>query len=204
MKFKKWGMACLLSGSIVSMGYGDSIWDRRDPRQAFLFEDNRARNVGDLLIITISETTNATERETRAMDRNTKNTGALVYKGNTDFGATNNASLDVSGSSNNRRQFTGSAQISNTRSFVDRMAVTVVDVLPNGNLVVEGYRTRVVGGEERVLRITGVVRPADITTANAVSSGNISNFRISYTGRGAASEFTQQSWFGRFLNNIWP
>jgi flagellar L-ring protein precursor FlgH len=62
----------------------------------------------------------------------------------------------------------------------------------------------VVGGEERVLRITGVVRPADITTANTILSGNISNFRISYTGRGTSSEFTQQSWFGRLLNNIWP
>ncbi len=204
MKWKKWFMACLLTGSIVSMGYGDSIWDRRDPRQAFLFEDNRARNVGDLLTIVISESTNAVERETRALDRNSKNTGSLAYKGNSNFGKENNATLDVSANSNNRRQFTGSAQISNTRSFVDRMAVTVVDVLPNGNLVVEGYRTRVVGGEERVLRITGVVRPADITTANTILSGNISNFRISYTGRGTSSEFTQQSWFGRLLNNIWP
>ena len=68
--------------------------------------------------------------------------------------------------------FAGTAQNTANRVFTDRMAVTVVDVMPNGNLVVEGYRSRVVEGEERLLRITGIVRPADIQVGNVIPSGS--------------------------------
>jgi flagellar L-ring protein precursor FlgH len=78
------------------------------------------------------------------------------------------------------------------------MAVTVVDIMPNGNLVVEGYRSRVVAGEERVLRITGVVRQADIGVGNVIPSGFVANFRISYLGRGPATRNNKQGILTRF------
>jgi flagellar L-ring protein precursor FlgH len=58
--------------------------------------------------------------------------------------------------------------------------------------VVEGYRSRVVQGEERVLRITGIVRQQDIGVGNVIPSGNVANFRISYLGRGPATRTTRQ------------
>lgn len=199
-------MATVAAMGICSLASADSIWDRRDPRAAFLFHDNRARNVGDLLTITISESTQTNDRETRGLDRGTTTTATANYKGAYQFspGSGNTGSLNATGSATNRRQFNGSAQLSSTRTFVDRMAVTVVDVLPNGNLVFEGTRMRVVAGEERMLRVTGVVRPADIVGGNAVPSGAIANMKISYVGRGQETEFVNQSLIGRALNYIFP
>jgi flagellar L-ring protein precursor FlgH len=87
------------------------------------------------------------------------------------------------------------------RVFTDQMAVTVVDIMPNGNLVVEGYRSRIVQGEERVLRITGIVRQADIQVGNVIPSGAIANFRISYLGRGPATRTNKQGILTR-INSI--
>lgn len=196
----------LLAFGICSLADADSIWDRRDPRAAYLFHDNRARNVGDLLVIVISESTATNERETRALDRGSNTEGTVNYNGAYNFspGPGNTGTLSATGSAVNRRRFNGSAQLTSTRTFVDRMSVTVVDVMPNGNLIFEGTRMRVVAGEERLLRVTGVVRPADIASGNAVPSTSIANMKISYIGRGAESEFVNQSFFGRVINYIFP
>jgi flagellar L-ring protein precursor FlgH len=194
---RRWVLAGLaLLAAAAPVGRADSIWDRRDPRYANLFQDNRARNIGDVLVVTITENTVANEQDQRAM---TKTTSAM---GQFSFGNSGRPGQLLTSDSN--RQFTGNAQLTSNRVFTDRMAVTVVDVMPNGNLVVEGYRSRVVQGEEWVLRITGVVRPADIGAGNIVPSGAIANFRVSYLGRGPETRFTKQGYSGRFFNLIWP
>jgi flagellar L-ring protein FlgH len=192
--------------AMVSVAHAESIWDRRDPRAAYLFHDNRARNVGDLMTIAISETTSNNERESRALDKGTQNSGTAAFDGNYQFGGNDPKAgkLDASGSTTTRRRYNGSAQMTSSRSFIDRMAVTIIDVLPNGNLVFEGQRTRVVAGEERVLRLTGVVRPADIGANNTIQSQFIANLKVSYTGRGQSTEFVNQSWLGRALNYFFP
>lgn len=202
----KYALALMLMSIVGPMALADSIWERRDPRAAYLFHDNRARNVGDLLTITISENTSANERETRALDKGTNNEASVNYQGQYQFSPSpgNTGNLSATGSTSNRRRFNGSAQLSTTRTFVDRMAVTVIDVLPNGNLVFEGTKMRVLAGEERMLRVTGVVRPADIGSGNIVPSGTIANMKISYIGRGQESEFVNQSWLGRTLNYLFP
>ena len=189
--------------------FGDSIWDRRESKSAFLFEDNRARRVGDILTIQVSETTTATEQEQRSMNKSTDGrvqtdytgsssssqpSGALALKGALNFDLRNRSS----------RVFSGTAQLNNARTFSDRMAVTVIDIMPNGNLVIEGYRTRVVEGEERVLKITGVVRPQNIGLNNIVQSQFVANFKISYLGRGPQSAFVNQGFLGRVMNRLWP
>lgn len=194
---RRWVLAAVAGiGAGVSVGKADSIWDRRDPRYAYLFMDVRARNIGDVLTVTISETTVANEQDQRALSKTTKTSASLG------FGAAGTpGQLATEGST---RTFAGNAQMTANRVFTDRMAVTVVDMMPNGNLVIEGYRSRVVAGEERVLRITGVVRQADIGIANTVSSQAIANFRISYLGRGPASRAVNQNYLGRAVNLLWP
>lgn len=178
--------------------HADSIWDRRDPRYAYLFQDNRARRVGDLLTVVISESTTTNDREQRALDKNQNTTGTA--SGSTSSGSSGSFSF----ANAFRRTFAGNAQLTSARTFTDRMAVTVVDIMPNGNLVIEGYRSRVVAGEERVLRLTGVVRPADIGTGNAILSTAVANFRISYLGRGPESRTVNQNYLGRIGNLLWP
>jgi flagellar L-ring protein precursor FlgH len=189
--------ALLVGATATSVGRADSLWERRDPRYAYLFQDNRARGVGDTLIVTISETTVANEQDQLTLSRNSSGSGSVTF-----FDSTRNTSAGttIGGGTTQFQaptytttsQFAGSAQNQTNRVFTDRMAVTVVDVMPNGNLVVEGYRSRIVAGEERMLRITGVVRPADIAVGNIIPSGAVANFRISYLGRGPATRNNKQ------------
>jgi flagellar L-ring protein precursor FlgH len=188
----------------LTVGRADSLWERRDPRYAFLFQDNRARSVGDTLIVTITENTVANEQDQKTLSRTTSGSGQIqtfdllrTAAGNNNGGSN---SLQQFPSQTTNYQFAGSAQNTVSRVFTDRMAVTVVDVLPNGNLVLEGYRSRVVAGEERVLRITGVARPADIGVGNIIPSGSVANFRISYLGRGPSTQNNKQGFLTRLFS----
>lgn len=207
------GALCAVAGAT---GRADSLWERRDPRYANLFQDNRARNVGDTLTVLITETTVANEQEQRSLNRATGSSGNLQVFGGAPVlaggagGAATGGTLAAPGvgftfpSQATNLTFTGNAQVTSNRVFTDRMGVTVVDVMPNGNLVVEGYRSRVMAGEERVLRITGVARPADIGVGNVIPSGNVANFRISYLGCGPAARTTRQGYLGRLGNLLRP
>jgi flagellar L-ring protein precursor FlgH len=179
----------------------DSIWDRKDRRAAFLFEDNNARQIGDILTIAINETTEANEREERALDKKGSKGGTMGFAAKSAAGS---AKFDMNMNGSTQRNFNGSAQLTSDRRFLDRITVMVVDVLPNGNLVIEGYRSRIVGGERRDLRITGIVRPADIGAQNTVESRFVANFRITYIGHGPSSRFLEQGWLGRVWNALWP
>lgn len=188
-------LAAVLAFATVSSVPADDIWARRDPRIANLFQDNRARNIGDIVTLVISENTTENEREQRQNSKtNTFNGQATL------FGV-----QQVAPSSGNfGRTFNGSGQMTGGRTFTDRIAMTVVDVMPNGNLVVEGFRSRVTLGEERVLRVTGVIRPQDIVVGNVVQSGSLANAKLSYLGRGPTSRQINQNFFGRVMNRIWP
>jgi flagellar L-ring protein precursor FlgH len=209
---KRWFFAALALGvTALSVGRADSIWDRQDPRYGFLFQDNRARRVGDTLVVTISENTVANEQDQRTLSRTTSGSGQVTISDSLRTPASAGAAAAAGGtagstqiqfpSQNTAYNFSGSGQNTINRVFTDTMAVTVVDLMPNGNLVVEGYRGRVVAGEERVLRITGIVRPADIGTDNAVASSAVANFRISYIGRGPVTRNNKQGILTR-LNSL--
>jgi flagellar L-ring protein FlgH len=192
-------------GSLAAPANADDIWQRRDPRQAFLFQDNRARNVGDIVTVVVNETTNTNEREQRALDKNNDASGNVTFAGSSSAGgggrtgALNFALTDVF-----RRRFNGSAQLTSNRVFQDRIAAVVVDILPNGNLLIEGYRSRVIATEERVVRLTGIVRQQDVGSGNIVQSSSIANLKVSSLGRGPATRTVNQNYFGRIVNRAWP
>src|SRR5579871_2900876 len=166
--------AAFIPATISPIAHADSLWERRDPRQAFLFDDARARRVGDVLTIEINEATVNNETEKRALSKsNSANAGFSFSTG-----------ANFNGTGNSARQFSGNSQLQTGRTFTDQLTVCVVDVMPNGNLVVEGYRSRIINGELRELRITGTVRPIDISLQNVVQSPSVANFHISYVGKG--------------------
>ncbi len=185
--------------------FADSIWERRDQRSGYLYMDNRARRVGDLLTVSVNENTGATNTEQRKLKKDTAVSSDVNFaaKGSTG-GTSRSASGDVSGGSTSDRSFQGSANFASERQLLDQMTVTVVDIMPNGNLVIEGYRRRLVQNETRLLRVSGIVRPNDIDIPNIVESRFIANFHVSYEGRGVESRFTNQGWLGRIGNKVWP
>jgi flagellar L-ring protein FlgH len=200
---KRWVLAALAAlGASAPIGRADSIWERRDPRYAYLFQDNRARNIGDTVTIVIAENTANNEQDQRTLSKTTSATAALAF--GAAAGGSGGGTASPIFTSSSSRQFNGNSQFSMNRTFTDQLNAVVVDIMPNGNLVVEGYRSRVVAGEERVLRVTGIVRQADIGTANLVASNQVANFRISYLGRGPATRFTNQNYAGRIFNRLWP
>lgn len=183
-----------------------TLWDRRDRNMASLFHDYRARNVGDVLTVFIEETTGFDAQEKRAMD---KKTNADANVGGT--GSTSNLAgilrsfgyaLDLN--TNSARTFAGNNNSSIDRKFTDRMSFIVTAVLPNGNLIVEGYRERLITREMRILRLQGIVRPADIGPFNTVQSQFVADLRVTYEGKGPESAYTNNGWGGRIFNRLWP
>ena len=198
-----WLFGAILTPTLTARA--DSIWERREQRSAFLFVDNRARRVGDLLTVTVKESTGAKNNEERTLDKGTSAAGKMDFSGKTGSdGASRSATAAVSAKQSSDRSFQGSAGYESDRLLVDQMTVTVTDVLPNGNLVIEGYRKRVVSNETRLLRVTGIVRPNDIEGPNVIESKYIANFNLVYEVAGVETRFTNQGWLGRATNRIWP
>lgn len=201
----------LVLGLLLSAGllqeciHAESIFDRRHRRSAYLFVDNRGRYVGDQLTVVINETTGIDQKEKRGLDKKSDAGGKLSFASAWADGAADQSasgSFQADGATN--RSFDGAAQFTSQRDMNDRMTVTIVDVMPNGYVLVEGFRRRIVSGEERVLRVSGMVRPADVSVANVVESRFIANFQMAYEGRGVDSRFVNQGWFSRTMNAIWP
>lgn len=204
MKVRYWFLFFLLLVG-PTWASAESIWSRQSYRSSHLFVDIRARKVGDQLTITINEATDVNNKDKRQMDKKTATSFSTKIAGNSKGNTGDRKfSADLSGSKNDDRSFEGESDYNSSRDFTDRMAVTVMDVMPNGNLVIEGSRTRFLGHESRTLRVSGVVRPDDIIQGNIVESRYIANFKIWYEGAGAEDSFTNQGWLGRRVNKLWP
>lgn len=185
--------------------HAESLWERRDPTRAFLFYDTNARHKGDQLTVIIQENTGVENSEARAMSKESAASKSLNIDSSAsgDYGGPEgSAAFDFSSDSD--RSFDGDATFSSQREVSTRMAATVIDVLPNGNLVIKGSKTVVVAGDERIMKISGIVRPYDVTPGNTISSRNIAQFRITYDGNGQEQSFVRQGLFGRVMNKLWP
>lgn len=199
-------LALTLGLIAVAPARADSIWARRDPKTAYLFNDYRARQVGDVLTIEVSEITAFEGQEKRELNKETKTGATAALNLKAKAGSIMSRAFAGSGDASvgSQRKFDGTANNLIDRKFIDRMTVVVVGVMPNGNLLIEGFRQRVVSREVRVLRVTGIVRPADIGPWNTVQSQYIGNFSVIYEGRGPDSRSTNHNWGGRIMNVLWP
>ncbi len=177
---------------------GQSIWQHRKPERVFLLSDTAARRVGDLITILISENTNVANKDQRNMDKGSS------AKFDFDFSSSSSSPVALDVANKSDRSFSGQSNYTVDQEFSDRMTVEVLDVLPNGNLVIGGRRQRIVAGELRTLVISGSVRYADVSPNNTVRSQYVANFRVCYDGDGPESHFSNQGWGERILNRIWP
>ena len=179
-----------------------SIWQQHNPRFANFFHDSRAYDVGDLLTVVIDENTDVQKRDQRALDKSSDEAINFNFASASSGGTPTSASLNVAGDSS--RAFDGNSQFRVAQAFSDRIAVRVVGVLPNGNLVISGIRRRVISDEVRELRLSGVVRPIDVFLDNSVRSSFVADLDIQYLSCGSESHFINHGWFGKALNRVWP
>lgn len=190
---------------VSSAAWADSLWERRTPQAAYLFVDTRARLVGDLLTVIVSENTGVGNRDKREMNKDSNAGGIFKFAGQTSAGSlSRSATVDFDAQGSATRGFKGESEYTSDQRFLDRMTLSVVDVYPNGNLAVQGFRQRLVSREVRTLRLTGIVRPQDIGPGNSIQSQFIANLQITYGGEGPQSRFTNQNWLSRFINVLWP
>lgn len=183
----------------------ESIWDRRHPEHAYLFYDWKARRVGDLVTVVISEATDVGTREDRGMQKSTAANGGFNVESEADggFGAQGARAMFDLGSSSERK-FDGGSSYRAEQAFTDRVTATVMDVLPNGNMVIAGTRRVRVAGEERILTLSGVIRPIDFGPDNTIPSRFVSELKLDYESGGTSQRFTRQGWLGRAVNAVWP
>lgn len=198
-------MAICLTPETGVAQYRNSLWSRRKPQRVTLFYDTQARRAGDLLTILVTENTSITNRDQRALSKDSKSGSALGFNSTTggDFGVSS-AFADLDHETSADREFNGASRFSSSRGFTDRLTVRVQSVLPGGNLWVVGSRRISVEGDERNLCVSGIVRPIDIRANNTVQSQYVSDLRVRFSGNGTESRFTHQGWLNRKLNRIWP
>jgi flagellar L-ring protein precursor FlgH len=169
-----------------------------------LFEDIKARYVGDILTIVLAEKTDAKKKaNTKSSKENTLETGATTLFGRILGTDTNHNPLAIGIDSTNELTAKGNTDQSNSLSGT--ITVTVAEVLSNGNLYVRGQkRTKINHGDE-FIRISGIVRPVDIGPNNTIPSTLVADAQITYSGEGQFADYNTTGWLSRFFNSpLWP
>jgi flagellar L-ring protein precursor FlgH len=174
-----------------------------------LFEDRRARAVGDILQVRLQESTLASRSGSNRASRDssvdlsvTPLTGAETAETGRKSPIANKlkwANLAASAST----EFEGSGASRAQNAFTGVLMVMVTQVLSNGNLVVSGEKQVAIGAEEEVIRFSGIINPSDLTN-NTVLSTQVADARLEYRGRGAGDDATRPGWLTRGIFKAWP
>ena len=170
-------------------------------REVALFENPIAHHVGDIVTIVLNEQTAA---QKSSSTNTTKNT-SVALPGMTLLGK----ALTVHGVpilSNNiadTSKFAGEGDSAQSNSLQGYITVTVQKVLPNGNLYVKGEKWIGINQGQEYVRMTGVIRPIDLSSENSVPSSQVANAKIAYGGKGALADANAQGWLSRFFNSPW-
>jgi flagellar L-ring protein precursor FlgH len=165
-----------------------------------LYETYRARMVGDIITVTISETITAKQETTSKIEK----AGSIASEITAVplFRVDQVAKLGAGGSSSNK--FDGKGSTASSNVFTGTITTTVVEVLPNGHLVVSGEKQIGVAKNVDTLRFSGQVDPVSIQPGNTVLSTQIANVRIEQMGKGGPSEAQGIGWLARFFLTIAP
>ncbi|MGE5294675.1 MAG: flagellar basal body L-ring protein FlgH [Solirubrobacterales bacterium] len=188
-------------GVLTDSSQAGSIWAKRDKRMQTVYGDDVARGIGDVLTIKIIEASTVDNKAKRDLQKETSRSSDFNGELGTDFlKSISGFTMDAQGSNNLK----GKADYKDERSFEDRVTVVVLDVLPNGNLVISGTRDRNIAGDIQTIEVSGIVRPSDIAFDNTVKSEQVANFRIVTKLGGVSAPYTQPGLVGRIFDILWP
>ena len=166
-----------------------------------LYSDVKARRVGDIITVSLQENTSATKSAgtTTTRDSSVSVDPIIGLGGNAVNLGTQSIQLSASGAND----FTGDAQANQSNNLSGNISVTVIQVLPNQNLVVRGEKWLTLNNGDEYIRLTGVVRPADVSPSNEIVSTKIANARIQYSGTGSFNSAQRQGWLTKFFSSEW-
>lgn len=165
-----------------------------------LFEDHRARLVGDTITVNIVEKVSASQKSTSSVDK----TGSISASVSALPGINPNSFGRASAAGESANKFEGKGSTENTNDFAGTITAVVTGVLPNGHLLIAGEKQIGVNHNVDVLRFSGQVDPRAIQPGNVVPSAQIANVRIEHRGRGQQAEAQGIGWLARFFLNVLP
>ena len=165
-----------------------------------LFEDRRARLLGDTLIINLVERNTATKASDASASRASTLDAGISAANKVPLAGL--AGLSVSG--NNTSDFSGQGAAAANNAFNGTISVTVIEVYPNGNLLVSGEKQIAINQGNEFIRFSGVVNPSYITGANTVQSTQVADARIEFKASGYISEGQAMGWLQRFFVALMP
>ncbi|WP_336368313.1 flagellar basal body L-ring protein FlgH [Marinobacter sp. C2H3] len=177
----------------------------RDPNSGAIFQsarnydfygDTTALNVGDVLTVTLQEST----RASKSQDTDIKKENNISLPNPTILGRNK---LGLTTDLDNKRDFKGQAGADQSNSLNGNITVTVTEVLPNGVLRIRGEKWLSLTNGDEYIRLTGLVRPQDIQPDNTVASNRIADARIGYGGTGDLDQANRMGWASRFFNSEW-
>ena len=168
-----------------------------------LFEDRRARNVGDVLTINIVETTSASEKSSSSADHSGTTTANMARTGMVPLPTLMNP-FNATGTLTATGKLANKSDSAGNNTFSGTITTTVVEVLPNGNLLVGGEKQVAIGQVNEYIRFSGVVNPATITGSNTVQSIQVADAHIEYKGATNIDKSTVMSMMGRLFLSVLP
>ena len=165
-----------------------------------LFEDRRARRIGDTITINLVERNTAQKSANANATRNGNMTAGIGPINRLPLTGLNGLELEAEAESD----FNGKGAAAANNVFNGTITVTVIDVYPNGNLLVSGEKMVAINQGNEFIRFSGVINPNNVTTANTVQSTQVADARIEYRGSGFIDESNTMGWLQRFFVAIMP
>jgi flagellar L-ring protein precursor FlgH len=198
-------LALALACGVCAFASG-SLWPTDGGPARSMFADRKAARKGDILTVVVAESAAATNSQSKKTSRESSiedAVGRFLFSAAASGFATRRGELPgtkFAGKGTN----SGGGEVANTQSLTSRAAVLVVDVLPNGNLVIEGVRVVTFSGETQYVVLHGLVRPDDVSSANAVFSTNIADARIEFLAEGNLTEAQKRGWLTKLYDQLRP
>jgi flagellar L-ring protein FlgH len=197
------GIAALAAAPLEASPVDGSLWLGCGGSERSMFADKVATRIGDIITIEVSESSSlaskvkmSTSKESTVKNDFTKLLFTDVLRSHGDAPST-----DLTTANNTHA---GSGTLDNSHTITAEISVQVIDVLPNGNLVLEGTRVITYAGETYYMLTQGVCRPDDVTIANTIKSGQIADARIEVVAEGSLNEAEREGWGEKLANKISP
>ena len=184
----------------------DSLWTGPNNSERSMFADHKASRTGDILTVLVSEVANTQSSQSKKSNKSSSIDAGIsqflfppaISSIGTKGGALPATKLAA------KSDFTGGGEVNNTQSLTARAAVLVTDVLPNGNLVIEGVRVVNFSGETQFVVLHGLVRPEDVTSGNTVISSNVADVRIEFISEGSLTDAQKKGWLTKVYDKLRP
>ncbi|MDG6777600.1 flagellar basal body L-ring protein FlgH [Thiomicrorhabdus sp. zzn3] len=172
-----------------------------------LFDDSRAHRVGDIITITLTEKFDAKKKDEAKYNKSNSqdfgvSTPLNVFGRSAGQVASELGTLGVGYGSTG--SFQGKSDVKQNSSLTGAIAVTVVEVIPNGNLVVRGEKRLAIHEGDEVIQFAGIIRPQDIRPDNSIDSTKVADVRLVYKDVGMSGDTGRPSALTQWMNKYWP